>query len=72
MGGADVLSSNPSRDRIFLLPGLNASRVARVEITNIETESRINVRKCLKELEAKFSYSKVKLFIIHINIYSFS
>lgn len=52
MSGADVLSSNPSRDRIFLLPGLNASRVARVEITNIETKSRINVRKCLKELEA--------------------
>lgn len=70
MGGADVLSSNPSRDRIFLLPGLNASRVARVEITNIETKSRINVRKCLKELEAIVFLLESEA--VHINIYSFS
>lgn len=70
MGGADVLSSNPSRDRIFLLPGLNASRVARVEITNIETKSRINVRKCLKELEAIVFLLESEA--VHIIIYSFS
>lgn len=70
MSGADVLSSNPSRDRFFLLPGLNASRVARVEITNIETKSRINVRKCLKELEAIVFLLESEA--VHINIYSFS
>lgn len=70
MSGADVLSSNPSRDRIFLLPGLNASRVARVEITNIETKSRINVRKCLKELEAIVFLLESEA--VHIIIYSFS